>query len=318
MNRYLVTGGLGFIGSSLVRLLRERDPEARIIVLDKLTYAGDRAHLGGVECEIVIGDICDPQAVRRCQAESIFHLAAETHVDRSIVDAAPFARTNVVGTQVLLDAALDWKSRLFVHVSTDEVYGSGGPFAEDAPIRPRNPYAASKAGAEHLVAAYVITHELPAIITRCCNNYGPRQNGEKLIPRAIQNLLRGKPVPVYGDGLHQREWIHVRDHCEALWVLSQKGAPGQAYNITSGFSLANLTLVQQLIRLIGHGEYEHVPDRPGHDRLYALQPDKLARLGWQASAAMEDGLRETIAFYRERLQATPASSREWTGSSKGR
>lgn len=302
MNRYLVTGGLGFIGSSLVRLLRQRDPNAAVVVLDKLTYAADAAHLDGVACDVVNGDICDPRTVRQCRADVVFHLAAETHVDRSIVDAAPFARTNVVGTQVLLDAAVDWRVRLFVHISTDEIYGSGGPFREDAPPRPRNPYAASKAGAEHLVAAYAITHGLATVVTRCCNNYGPRQNEEKLIPRAVHNLLQGKPVPVYGDGLHRREWIHVRDHCEALWLLSQKGTPGRAYNVTSGVSLANLDLVKRLIALVGGGTYQHVTDRPGHDRLYALDGQRLAELGWQTTVTLEDGLKETVAYYRERLK----------------
>lgn len=299
MTRYLVTGGFGFIGSSLVRLLRRKDPTASITVFDKHTYAGEESHLDGIACERVAGDLCEPRDVRRCQADVVFHLAAETHVDRSITDAAPFARTNVLGTQVLLDAALDWGVRLFVHVSTDEVYGSGGPFSESDPLQPRNPYAASKAGAEHLVRSYAITHELPAIITRCCNNYGPRQHPEKLIPRALQHLLEGRPVPLYGDGKNRREWLHVSDHCEALWLLSQKGQAGEAYNVTSGQSLSNVEMVRKLLDLFGTGGYEFVPDRPGHDFAYSLRSDKLETLGWKRHVDLDDGLRQTIAYYRD-------------------
>lgn len=298
MVRYLVTGGYGFIGSSLVRLLRQKVPLDSIVVLDKLTYAANPANLDGIVHEFIRGDLCDPQAVRSCHADVVFHLAAETHVDRSITDAAPFAATNVVGTQVLLDAAVDWRVKLFVHISTDEVYGSGGPFREQDPLRPRNPYAASKAGAEHLVQAYAVTHGLPVIVTRCCNNYGPRQFPEKLIPKAIQHILRGTSAPLYGDGLHRREWLHVADHCEALWLLAERGKIGETYNITSGRRMSNIEILETVIRVMGKGEYHFVEDRPGHDREYVLDSSKLAALGWQPKIGLEEGIRETIDFYR--------------------
>jgi dTDP-glucose 4,6-dehydratase len=306
MTRYLVTGGFGFIGSSLVRLLARRAPRDKLMVLDKMTYAADQRNLDGIAYQCVHGDLCEPRAVRRCRADVIFHLAAETHVDRSITNAAPFTSTNVVGTQVLLDAAVDWGTRLFIHVSTDEVFGAGGPFRESDRLQPRNPYAASKAGAEHLVQAYAITHTLPVLITRCCNNYGPRQHPEKLIPKAIQHLLQGEPVPLYGDGKQQREWLHVQDHCEALWFLSQRGQAGEAYHITTGQSLSNIAMVQKLASLLGGGSYKLVEDRPGHDRSYALSGDKLAALGWKPTVSLDEGLTATVAYYRERFQV-PAS-----------
>ncbi|HET9947952.1 MAG TPA: dTDP-glucose 4,6-dehydratase [Longimicrobiales bacterium] len=316
--RYLVTGGAGFIGSNFVRhLLRER-PEAEIVNLDALTYAGNLASLADVMDEprhrFVHGDVCDAALVRELVegVDVVFHLAAESHVDRSIVEDAPFIRTNVLGTGTLLAAALDAGVRRFVQVSTDEVYGElpwrdpedgdpGAPrFTEDTPLAPRSPYSASKAGGDHLALAYHATHGMDVVVTRCSNNYGPYQHPEKLIPLMITRALADEPLPVYGDGLHVRDWIHVRDHCAGLLAAAERGRPGRVYNLGAGSERTNLSLVRELLGILEKPEslIEHVEDRPGHDRRYAIDASRAAEeLGWSPSVALSEGLRETVAWY---------------------
>lgn len=296
--RVLVTGGCGFIGSALLRLLHARGHE--VVNLDALTYCGFRHNSEGFEHSFVHGDVCDGSTVRGALegVEVIFHLAAESHVDRSNVDPAPFVRTNLLGTQVLCSAALDAGVRRFVHVSTDEVYGSidEGSFTEHSPLNPTNPYAASKAGSDLLVLAANKTHGLPAIVTRCTNNFGPRQYPEKLIPLAITRLLAGEPVPVYGDGQQVRDWIHVEDHARALVSLAERGSPGEIYNIGAHNTRTNLSVVEELCDHLG-GSWVSVPDRPAHDRRYALDASKLAALGFEAPAR---DLSSTVEWFVER------------------
>ncbi|MFO0879872.1 MAG: dTDP-glucose 4,6-dehydratase [Gemmataceae bacterium] len=311
MSTFLVTGGCGFIGSNFVRFLLESMPDARIVNFDALTYAGNLANLADLDGDprhlFVRGDIVDRDAVRAvfaCGVQAVVHFAAESHVDRSILDSAPFIRTNVVGTQVLLDAAREFQIRRFVHVSTDEVYGSLGPvgaFTEETPLAPNSPYAASKAASDLLVRAYHHTYGLPAIVTRCSNNYGPYQFPEKLIPLFVTNLLRHEPVPVYGDGLQVRDWLHVRDHCAALARVLEQGRPGEVYNIGGRCEATNLALTHLLLDLLGQPRtrVRHVPDRPGHDRRYAIDCTKMeTELGWKPSIPIERGLRETVEWYR--------------------
>ena len=276
-----MTGGCGFIGSALLRALQGHE----VVNLDALTYAGKRENAEGYETRFVHGDICDGSAVRDAMdgVEVVYHLAAESHVDRSNVDPAPFVRTNLLGTQVLISAALDAGVERFVHVSTDEVYGSwdSGLATEESPLDPTNPYAASKAGSDLLVLAAWKTHGLPALVTRSTNNFGPRQYPEKLIPLAIKRLCEGRPVPVYGDGQQVRDWIHVEDHARALVFLASEGAPGEVYNIGAHNCRTNLSVVEELCEIVG-GTWESVQDRPAHDRRYALDASKLARLGFEA------------------------------------
>ena len=325
----LVTGGAGFIGSALVRMLNETT-EAHVVTLDKLTYAGHRENLAGLarpeRHTFVHGDICDRA---RCAAVlaghrvgAVLHLAAESHVDRSIMGAEDFVETNIVGTHRLLEAArghwqalaADERARFrFVHVSTDEVYGSlapdDAPFTEDSPIRPNSPYAASKAAADHLVRAAHRTHGLPAIITNCSNNHGPRQMPEKLIPVVIERALAGKTIPIYGDGEQVRDWIHVEDHCRALLRVLEAGRVGEVYNIGGDCERTNLALVRALCAVLDRerpradgasyaAQIAHVADRPGHDRRYAISSAKIAReLGWRPTVAFEDGLADTVRWY---------------------
>jgi dTDP-glucose 4,6-dehydratase len=312
MTSLLITGGAGFIGSNLIHYLLEVEPNIRIINFDALTYAGNLANLADLSdhprYQFVRGDVADREqvwAAMRLGVTDIIHLAAESHVDRSIQDAAPFVRTNVLGTQVLLEAARAFSIRKFVHVSTDEVYGSLGPtgaFSECSPLQPNSPYAASKAGADLLVRAYHHTYKLPAVITRCSNNYGPYQFPEKIIPLFITNLLRDEPVPIYGDGLQVRDWIHVRDHCRGLYLAWQRGRVGEVYNFGGGCELTNLDLTRQLLRLLGKPEslIRFVADRPGHDRRYALDCTKAKQeLGWRPEVPLDVGLAETIRWYQE-------------------
>lgn len=309
----LVTGGCGFIGSNLVRwLLRER-PGWRVANLDKLTYAGNAESLADLRGEpryrFVQGDICDGALVRRLFAEerfgAVMHLAAESHVDRSILTPDVFVETNVGGTQVLLEAARSSGGARFLHVSTDEVYGSLGPtglFTEETPLAPSSPYSASKAGSDLLALAYARTFGLPVVVTRCCNNYGPYQFPEKLIPLMIANALRGQPLPVYGDGRNVRDWIHVEDHCAGLVAALERGRPGEVYNLGASSERQNLDVVHRILDLLGKPRslVTFVADRPGHDRRYAIDPSKAQReLGWQARWRFEEGLSATLAWYRE-------------------
>jgi dTDP-glucose 4,6-dehydratase len=311
MTTILVTGGCGFIGSNFVRYVLQADKAVQIVNLDALTYAGNPENLADLTAEpryrFLKGDITDRAHVEAAldEVDSIVHFAAESHVDRSILDSGPFVRTNVLGTQVLLDVARAQNLRRFVHVSTDEVYGSLGPtgaFTEDTPLAPNSPYAASKAGSDLLVRAYAHTFGLPAVITRCSNNYGPYQFPEKLIPLFISNLSRDEAVPVYGDGQQVRDWLHVRDHCAAIWRVWQDGQPGQVYNIGGRCEKTNLELTHELLAALGKPAslIRYVKDRPGHDRRYAIDCSKIEReLGWRPTVSFVDGLRQTVAWYRE-------------------
>jgi dTDP-glucose 4,6-dehydratase len=309
----LVTGGCGFIGSNFIHYLLETEPEVAVLNLDCLTYAGNLANLEDVahhpRYHFVHGSITDRQTVRSALARgvhSIINFAAESHVDRSIHDSGPFLSTNVLGTQVLLDAAREHGVSRVIQISTDEVYGSLGPndppFTEQTPLATNSPYAASKAAADLLVRSYVETFHLPAIITRCSNNYGPYQFPEKLIPLFITNLLRNEPVPVYGDGRQVRDWIHVRDHCAAVVQVWRKGRVGEVYNIGGNCEKTNLDLTHTLLDVLEkpHSLIRHVKDRPGHDRRYAMDIGKITReLGWKPRISFEKGLRETVAWYRQ-------------------
>jgi len=308
----LVTGGCGFIGSNFIRYLIEADPGVSVINLDLLTYAGNQGNLADLTDEpryrFVRGDIADAVAVRKLVGggvSAVINFAAESHVDRSINDAAPFVRTNVCGTQVLLDAAREFQVERYLQISTDEVYGSLGPrghFVEETPLAPNSPYAASKAGADLLVRSYVQTFGLPALITRCSNNYGPYQFPEKLIPLFITNLLHDEPVPVYGDGLNVRDWIHVRDHCAAIERIWRSGRVGEVYNIGSRCERTNLELTNTLLEVTGKPRslIRFIKDRPGHDRRYAIDPSKLEReLAWRPKIPFNEGLRDTVRWYQE-------------------
>jgi dTDP-glucose 4,6-dehydratase len=308
--RILVTGGLGFIGSNFIRLaLRER-ADWEITNLDKVTYAANPANLLDFEDDgryrFVRGDIGDARLVENLLFDGtdvIVHFAAESHVDRSILDGEAFVRTNVLGTQILLDGARRRKVRRFIHISTDEVYGSLGPegrFRENDPLRPNSPYAASKAGADHLVQAYVHTYGIPAIITRSSNNYGPYQFPEKMIPLFITNALHELSLPVYGDGQQVREWIHVLDHCEAILRIIERGRPGEIYNIGSGEEQRNVEVARAILARLGRplSLITHVKDRPGHDRRYALAIGKIQEeLDWKPMRSLPAGLDETVTWY---------------------
>jgi dTDP-glucose 4,6-dehydratase len=300
--RVLVTGGAGFIGSHFAKRLAAGGDE--VVVLDKLTYSGNRANLEGAPVEFVEGDICDPDAVADagvgCRA--VVNFAAETHVDRSILGAAEFIETDVLGTYVLLTWARDAGARL-VQVSTDEVYGDvpdGASSREGDALRPSSPYSASKAGGDLQVLAAVRTHGVDACVTRGANTYGPNQYPEKLIPLFVTNALDGDPLPVYGDGRQRREWLHVDDHCAAVEVVLRNGASGEAYNI-GGEEHENLAITERILELTGADPalVRHVDDRPGHDRRYSLDDSKLRVLGWSPQHSLDNGLVETVAWYRD-------------------
>jgi dTDP-glucose 4,6-dehydratase len=307
----LVTGGAGFIGSHFVRLLLRERPQVRVTNLDALTYAGDRRNLVEVEhnaaYRFVHGDICDAQTVRGAIGEgvdAIVNLAAETHVDRSILDPEAFLRTDILGTHVLLEALRAHGIARFVQVSTDEVYGdvAEGASSEDAPVAPRSPYAASKAGADLQVLAYGVTYGAPVIVTRGSNTYGPHQFPEKLIPLFVTNLIDGEPVPLYGDGLNVRDWLHVEDHARGILHALEHGVPGNVYNIGGGNLRTNREITQRLVALCGRAwetHVRHVTDRPGHDRRYALDSAKAHALGWRPQRTFDDGLESTVRWYRE-------------------
>jgi len=328
--KVLVTGGAGFIGSNFVRhLLRDR-LDAEVVNLDKLTYAGKLANVEDVADDprytFVRGDICDADLVDEVMAgiDVVYHFAAESHVDRSIEADTPFVRTNVTGTAVLLSAALNHGVRRFVQVSTDEVYGElpwrdpeaaddhgvgPGPgaapvarFTEETPLAPRSPYSATKAAADHLVHAYHATHGLDVVITRCSNNYGPYQHPEKLIPLMVTKALAGEPLPVYGDGLHVRDWIHVADHCAGVLAAGERGRAGRVYNFGGDAERTNMSVVRTLLAIVGRPEslITHVKDRPGHDRRYAIDFSRARdELGWRPTRDFDDALADTVQWYLE-------------------
>ena len=307
--KLLVTGGAGFIGSNFICHIRQEHPDWEITNLDKLTYAGNLENLKDIQDQpgyhFVKGDIADRELVDKLLSQEfdvIVNFAAESHVDRSILDASPFIETNVKGTQVLLEGAKKHGIQRFIQVSTDEVYGSidSGRFTEESLLSPNSPYSASKTAADLLCRAYFKTHHLPAIVTRCTNNLGPYQFPEKLIPLAITNALEDKPVPVYGDGLNIRDWIFVHDHCRALDDVIQKGKPGEIYNIGSGNEKTNLELIHKLLELLDkpQGLIQFVTDRPAHDRRYALDCAKIAtELGWKPAYSFEKALSATVDWY---------------------
>jgi dTDP-glucose 4,6-dehydratase len=313
--RLLVTGGAGFIGSHYVRSVLtgawgREEPEA-VVVLDKLTYAGNLANLAPVRedqrLRFVEGDILDRALVERLvdETDAVVHFAAESHVDRSILGASDFVMTNVVGTQTLLDAALQRGVERFVHVSTDEVYGSieSGSWDEEQPLEPNSPYSASKASSDLLARAYFRTHGLPVMVTRCSNNYGPYQFPEKVIPLFVTNLIDGRSVPLYGEGTNVRDWLHVDDHCRGIHLVLHGGRPGEVYNIGGGTELTNKELTARLLEATGSGwdRVERVPDRLGHDLRYSVDIGKIsAELGYQPQVPFEQGLGETVDWYRTR------------------
>jgi len=307
--RILVTGGAGFIGSHYVRYVLQRHPEDAVVNLDKLTYAGNLENLADIadhpRYRFVKGDICDERAVAEVISgvEAVVNFAAETHVDRSIQHAGAFIDTDVRGLYVLLEAARREGVGRFLHVSTDEVYGSRetGSFTEDDPFDPSSPYSASKAGGELLARAYARTYGYQILITRGSNTYGPNQYPEKLVPLFITNALDDLPLPLYGDGLNVRDWLYVEDHCAGIDLVLRRGEPGQAYNLGAGQELANLQIARRLLALLGKGEdlITFVPDRPGHDRRYSINSEKAHRLGWRPQVTLEQGLPRTVAWYRE-------------------
>ena len=307
----LVTGGAGFIGSNFIRHMLAEHPETPIVNLDALTYAGNPESLRDVvdnpNYTFVHGDICDSGAVAavfsRHKIDTVVHFAAESHVDRSIADGSTFVRTNVLGTFTLLDYAQKHGVRRFIHVSTDEVYGStpAGSFTETDNLNPSSPYSSSKAGSDLLARSFFITHGFPVIVTRCTNNYGPYQFPEKLIPLFATNLLEGKKVPVYGSGKNIRDWLYVLDHCRAIDFVLNHGEPGEVYNIGGGAEKTNLEITAKILELLGKDEsmIEHVPDRKGHDFRYSLDFGKLRALGWTPAYNFDDALAATVAWYAE-------------------
>lgn len=327
----LLTGGAGFIGSSLVAEATKRG--YRVIVLDKLTYAGHRMNLEGIDgdYQLVIGDVADATRVaglfKKFPIMGVIHAAAESHVDNSIAGSAPFMHANIIGTHVLLEAARDAfkgdATKRFLHVSTDEVYGAlgdEGEFTLDTPMQPNSPYAASKAAADMLVRSWHVTYGLNTIITRCCNNYGPRQHPEKLIPRMITNALAGEKLPVYGQGQQRREWIHVQDHARGVMDAFERGRAGQVYHLGSGEQRRNITLVQSLCDALSrkkpnadyHALIAYVQDRLGHDFRYALDISSAASIGFSASIAFNEGMNATIDWYIENAEWV-ATMKQWKG-----
>lgn len=309
--KILVTGGAGFIGSNFIHYFLSAHPESAVVNLDKLTYAGNLDSLSDLQShpgyQFILGDICDVGAVKDIlekHFDAVVHFAAESHVDRSIADAREFIRTNVQGTYTLLEASRRAGLPRFLHVSTDEVYGSlarGVTADERAPLQPNSPYAASKAASDLLVRSFCQTYRFPALLTRSSNNYGPYQFPEKFLPLMITNALEDKPLPVYGDGLNERDWIFVDDHCRALDRVLQAGRPGEVYNIGYGQGLTNLSVVRRLLQILRkpEGQITFVEDRPGHDRRYALDCGKIrAELGWKPAVTFEEGLLRTVEWYR--------------------
>ncbi|NHN60123.1 MULTISPECIES: dTDP-glucose 4,6-dehydratase [Halorussus] len=305
--RILVTGGAGFIGSNFVHYVLGNHEDDEVVTLDALTYAGTRDNLDGVldnsRHKFVKGDIGDRELVSDLvsDVDAVVNFAAESHVDRSIEGAKPFVSTNVQGTQTLLDAAKEANVKRFLQISTDEVYGQvlDGRFAEDDQLNPRNPYAATKAGADLLAQSYQTTHDLPVLITRTCNNFGPRQHSEKLIPKFIQNAAAGKPLPVYGDGSNVREWLYVEDNCRAIDLVLREGEVGEVYNIGSHTEKTNLEVTKLILDAVGASKdlIEFVEDRAGHDQRYALESRKINALGWDPCYSFEEALDLTVDYY---------------------
>jgi dTDP-glucose 4,6-dehydratase len=309
--KVLVTGGCGFIGSNFVRRLFEaRGERVSVVNLDKLTYAANPANLADVagrpNYRFLQGDIVDPEVVRVAMdgCDAVVNFAAETHVDRSLLGDASFIETDVRGVFVLLEEARRQRVRNFIQISTDEVYGSiaEGSFHEESPLHPRNPYAASKAGGDRLAYSYFASYGLPVVITRASNNYGPYQYPEKLIPLFVTNAIDGQPLPLYGDGRNVRDWLYVKDHAAAIDFLLDAGEPGETYNIAGGNEAENIDITRKVLELLGRPEslIRFVDDRPGHDRRYSLDAGKLARLGFRSATPFEEGLEETVRWYRER------------------
>ena len=303
-----VTGAAGFIGSNFVHYLKSNTYD-NIVILDKLTYAASTDNLNPHTFPIEIVDIANKKQLERVfqtyRPRFIFHFAAESHVDNSIEDATPFVDTNVTGTLNLLELSVMYKVEKFHHISTDEVYGSLGyddpPFTEETPYNPQNPYSASKAASDHFVTAFGNTYGLPVVITNCSNNYGPRQNKEKLIPKTINNILEGKKIPIYAQGQNIRDWIYVEDHCQAIFEIFNKGKVGEKYNIGGECEVANINLVKTIIRLMGASEdlIEFVDDRPGHDLRYAIDNAKIVEtINWHPKHTLEEGLLKTINWYK--------------------
>ena len=309
--KLLVTGGAGFIGSNFIHYWLKKYPKDQIVNFDGLTYAGNLDNLKTVEKDprytFIKGDICGEEAVEKAMigVDTVVNFAAESHVDRSILGPAIFVKTNVLGTQVLLDSALKNKVKRFHHISTDEVFGSldlgsGNKFTENTPYSPKSPYSASKAAADHLVRAYFYTFKLPITISNCANNFGPYQFPEKIIPLFITNLLEGRKVPIYGDGLNIREQIHVEDHCRGIDLILQKGREGETYLIGADNEIANINLAKKIIKILGKDDscIEFVKDRPGHDRRYAIDFSKIKReLGYEPKYEFEEALKETVGWY---------------------
>jgi dTDP-glucose 4,6-dehydratase len=312
----LVTGGAGFIGSNFIRYILDKYSDYRVINLDKLTYAGNLENLTGIDKDpryaFEKGDICDKTRVQLCvvryEIDVIVHFAAESHVDRSILGASEFVQTNVAGTTVLLEVAKELNIKRFLQVSTDEVYGSLGAtglFTEETPLHPNSPYSASKASADMLALAYQHTFGLPIVVTRCSNNYGPYQFPEKLIPLMIANALNDKPLPVYGDGMNVRDWLHVKDHCSAIDTVLHRGRAGEIYNIGGNNEKPNIEIVKLILRNLGKPEslIAYVEDRLGHDRRYAIDSHKIQNeFGWKPSYTFERGIEETIKWYVDNKQ----------------
>ncbi len=304
--KLLITGGAGFIGSNFVRYLLSEHPSVEVRVLDKLTYAGNVKNLQDVlpDIELIKGDISEKQIVDRSMhdCESVINFAAETHVDRSIANAQAFIQTDIVGTHVLLEAVKEHQVKQFIQISTDEVYGSinEGSFKEADPLHPSSPYAASKAGADLLVLAYVKTYGLPCTITRSSNNYGPYQHPEKLIPHFITNAIRNHPLTIYGRGDNVRDWIHVRDNCRAIDLIRRKGEVGEVYNIGAGNERSNLEVTKIILRVLEKPTtlMRFIADRPGHDYRYSVNCSKIKALGWSPVTAFDEGLEQTIHWYK--------------------
>lgn len=309
--KIFVTGGAGFIGSNFIRYVLSLDAEHSVVNFDKLTYAGNLANLQSVaenpRYRFVKGDICDPDAVNQAMlgCDSVVHFAAESHVDRSIHEPAPVIQTNVTGTFVLLQAARALNVQRFLHISTDEVYGDlavGEVADENFPLQPSSPYSASKAGSDLLVRSFVRTYRFPAVTTRSSNNYGPYQFPEKMLPLMITNAMADKPLPVYGDGRQQRDWLHVEDNCRALLAVLERGRVGEVYNVGGTDILENLDLLSRLLKIMEKPEtlIKYVADRPGHDRRYALDCSKMEReLGWKPVIPLQSGLEQTVRWYRD-------------------